>query len=608
MKRMIAMIIMAVFILTQTAPAFATQNLKNETPAETEVAAAVGKNIAEAGATGVIAEIFADSDNSAKIADELRRQKLDTLKSLLSNALREGKLHSLENKDYGAALAWLIKNFPMRHDESITGQYALVDETPYRLIIRMLILYNITALLPDTVSIEQKIKLAESILPVLLCLSYEVDKYGDVLNQCANEFIRQVSLPVAIEVEKILPNQQNTFSNTTKGVTDSGKETDITLMGPNAVQLAEQQGWYKPERSFVLYQIGAAYFMTPAICDQFHRSLKKGLVVASSEAVGAQANGKQLETDEQIRNEALRLRIVGSAEEWLRKTIERFSNRLEILSSRGITIDMTELIDIIYNKMPASGQLDFVVQEREFLKKFELGASGGTITEFGEGDIFEKCKLGVSENKEKLREFSAQCDKIVEQLNLLIDEYQAETRKILDELEAKKIEIKAIDKKYEVSMASMEILESSVKVIPYIKARLNVTQDEAPLWISRTRVLFETNQWVPLEVAIESAKEKVKTGVALVVTLDKTWPIVLRPFDTGLKVELSTPEELDEVIKRITEAENKQIVVVINDTNQDLPQDVMMQVGQVEVIGIYGQEINEKDMNRHVEEALLRSV
>ena len=36
----------------QGAPAFATQNLKNETPAETPIAAAVGKNIAEAGATG----------------------------------------------------------------------------------------------------------------------------------------------------------------------------------------------------------------------------------------------------------------------------------------------------------------------------------------------------------------------------------------------------------------------------------------------------------------------------------------------------------------------------------------------------------------------------
>ena len=51
--------------------------------------------------------------------------------------------------------------------------------------------------------------------------------------------------------------------------------------------------------------------------------------------------------------------------------------------------------------------------------------------------------------------------------------------------------------------------------------------------------------------------------------------------------------------------EDKQIVVVINETAQDLPQTV---IGQAEVISIYGQEINEKNINRRVEEALLRSV
>lgn len=181
----------------------------------------------------------------------------------------------------------------------------------------------------------------------------------------------------------------------------------------------------------------------------------------------------------------------------------------------------------------------------------------------------------------------------------MIAEYQAEVENMLTKLETEKVQNDAVNEEF------IDVFKDTIKNMARIMARFNTTQDEAPLWISRARILFETKQWVPLEIAVESAQKKAKTGVALVVTSDKTKPVVLRPFDTDLKVEFSTPEELNEAIKRITEVEDKQIVVVINETAQDLPQTV---IGQAEVISIYGQEINEKNINRRVEEALLRSV
>jgi len=217
--------------------------------------------------------ILSNPDNVRRIVDDLRQQRVDTLTGLLSQALENNSLE-MGYTDFGAFIAMLIEQFPLQ-------ERSQSDKNPYGLLRSVLALYSFIGRLPDAITNEHKIILAESVLPSVLSTCGVAGRdAAESLAQTVEDFIERVSVSSAEQISRAIGEEsrrylnQNAIERRRRALEAMG---DVQLMGARAVELARTQGWYQEDRSFVRHQMVFGEQIGLAMLEFFNMALQGAL-------------------------------------------------------------------------------------------------------------------------------------------------------------------------------------------------------------------------------------------------------------------------------------------------------------------------------------------
>ena len=221
-------------------------------------AAAAGEELQRTAAPasgGTVKEIFQNPEFSQKIAEELCKGRVDTFCSLLSDALSKDQLR-IDNYDFGAAVTWLIENFPLEKKE---GKF-VGDEFEYELVRSVIGLYLIIKEMQG-VDLPNKLLLVNRVMPLLYTrgrgmyddLTPRIKSANLAMEKAARELLLdEIPLPI---LKKILYSIESIISVSLVKDETLAKIDDVELMGQAAVDMANRQGWYISTKSFMSHQI-----------------------------------------------------------------------------------------------------------------------------------------------------------------------------------------------------------------------------------------------------------------------------------------------------------------------------------------------------------------
>jgi len=193
---------------------------------------------------------------------------------------------------------------------------------------------------------------------------------------------------------------------------------------------------------------------------------------------------------EMLRNQALRIKIVQTALEWIKKYGGMLSSRLEILSWEEITLD-AESIDRIVSDILVI-MAPFEASSMELLGRWDMGASEGRIINISldDIDIYLVCELDMPKVRKRLRALSQQWDESrEEELIPLLQKFIGEVNRLRTEIETKQEAIAVSEGKLGIPAGdtTIKIVDRILEEAGLIRNRINITTDEAPAWIQIVR-------------------------------------------------------------------------------------------------------------------------